>query len=814
MIQAVPLPLTRGVNLKDDPTELKEGQWQALTNVVPKPSGKYGRRPALLAVEDLAPSWWHWDARTLTGSLGTASAVAGYWKWAQYLRPVKFIFDPHYGYISMVAITTASIAVMDQTDNITWVQRTVPAGTFLLITLPGIMADDGSGNPMLWCAVLGTGSRAPSLFSLNDRTYAFGGSNAGRYVSFPGSGTTPVDFSYWAPDFGATNSGFMPEGACVVRDRVVYFIGSNVYWSDKNAPLTVGADALATRGINLGGEVQEPITAIAEISLSETGSPVQSACAVWTKNNMYLLLGEPGESDAGTAEEILGSLQINKLNVRAGCISQSSITRTAHGVYWVGADDVWFMPTGSTPVRIGTNLRPLLLAQPPGVQWKIYTAYANGSLRLGLFSEGTGPNIFSPCDTQYWLDLRSDPPSSPEQAAWFGPQRFANVDCPDSGYAGVYCVAANDVANGDNQLYALQSYLLSANGLGSDVYGMTICGLDSYADQDVTAPYYSYAPWDDAYAYNVGDIVVPQPQTGASFKAPIWICSVAGTSGGSEPNWATNAASLTDNTVTWVPRYWDGTNVLAARATNQALSAQGNPAIAMALTSREVTGDTAVEKLLDGAEFVFWSPQALQVTYNSNPDQDERSRQLYPTFIGTANTTGSWGGMRNWQRKLLTPSPTRRFAALSATWNMAQDAGYVITVDVNDTLVFDYGGLQYTATITAGYYETIIDLVSAVIEAMGTAASTTNLRSSYEADGGYGRQLLGIQTKNGASLTIYTTSRLAQLLGYNPSQNAGAGYVTSTGFVYSLTSPFKQLAPPVEIGSITLRLTQFGRRPV
>ena len=59
----------------------------------------------------------------------------------------------------------------------------------------------------------------------------------------------------------------------------------------------------------------------------------------------------------------------------------------------------------------------------------------------------------------------------------------------------------------------------------------------------------AYAAWTDANAYTVGDIV---RATALQASGLVFRCTTAGTSGGSEPAWATDIGStVTDNTVVW-----------------------------------------------------------------------------------------------------------------------------------------------------------------------------------------------------------------------------------------------------------------------
>ncbi|MHB1098585.1 MAG: hypothetical protein ACYCZR_03440 [Burkholderiales bacterium] len=832
------------MNTFDDSVAMPDGQWQRLRNSAPRKNGVLGQRPSLSFVREIEPSWWHWDARTLDGSAGVASAVAAYWTWAKALRPIRFLFDPNHGDITMLALTVEALEVESQTDVAVSSVQTVPEGTYLLITLPGVITTNSGTEPRLRVGVLGEAGRAPSLFVFNGVTYAFGGTNNGMNVA-PGQDPNipAINFAYRPNDFGSGNTDFRPQGACVVRDRVVYFSGPNLYFSDRNEPLTVGYtgtldaegniepstanpvtgtnfSARDTRGIFLGGEGLEDITAVAEVNTSADGSPIQSVVMAFTGTHAYMLLGEPLETtDTGRdGTGPLGSLQINRLNVQAGCVSQATITRTPYGTLWAGRDDVWFMPFGSLPIRVGTSIRPYLLDQPEGLRWKLHAEYDGGFYKLAMFAPGQGPTINDPCGMHLWLDLRNGGPQSDKQAQWFGPQLFVQTDSPtvsggSGGPAGTWCMARNTKAEGDGRLYALQRFFINSPDLGL-VNGLSLCSLDTYEGADTTSPQASVSePWQPAYGYGEGDWFVPSPKADAApYAAPIWVCTTTGTSGSTtEPDWlaATATGTITDGTVVWHLRYWDGSYPMSAYTPK--VHGQTNQ-IEWSLLSKEFTlGDTMTEKLLDGAEISYWAADRTQLTYNSHPEQDSRSRVLALASGQADNLLDTMRGNRVWQRKLLTPSPTSRFSALTATWECAQDAGIVITAGVNDTItlgVTEPGVASYLLTIPAGFYENIRAVGTAVQTALAAEIGGVNLLSSDPTT----RPLIGFQNDQGGTLTVTTDSRLAQLFGFSPNQGATVSAVYPES-VFGWESPAYATAPDMQISGINLRYRTFGRRP-
>lgn len=869
MITKLPLPLGGGVDLFSDPASIPDGNWQLLKNLSPRQNGVLGRRHSLSFVREVEPSWWHWDARTGEGFPDVAAAVPHYYRWAKYLRPLKFIFDPNFGNLTMVLLTTDTVRVLQVTSAVDGfptpqriaTERDVPAGTLLLVCLPGMMNEGSSATePVLRCAVLGEASRCPSLFVFNGRTYCVGGSDNGASVipagtttssrfglfddTFPGDPGLPVNFDYISNYFGSGNQEFAPYGAAVVRDRVVYFKGPNLYFSDRQDPLIIGFtgstdangvivpssqnppvgtnySAIETRGILVGGEELEDITAVAELSTTADGSPQQSIVMAWTNNHCYMLLGEPLETTEGGS--VIGTLQVNKLNIAAGCVSQNTVTRTPYGTFWVGMDDVWFMPFGSLPIRVGTKIRPYIQNQPGGLLWRLHAEYANGMYMVAMFAEGQGPSVFDPCGAHFWLNLKNGPPMDANSAQWFGPQLLVQTDAPSAqgdlgGSGGTYCLSRDQRANGDNRTYSLQPWMIQGNVQNEYAYGLSLCSFDQTEDKDTTAPQRPRTvAWQPGYEYYEGDEIVPPPSA-TSYNSLIYTCVVSGISGLTEPDWYTPAGDgeIVDNTITWECKYFD-------QATGSVVSAyfpnilQGGTNIGdlpgnfieWELLSKEYFFDGAEhEILLDGAEIVATLGQATRLTYNTHPQQDLRSRVWAPNF-NTIATTGTTQLERFWQAKLLTPDPTKRFNALSGVLSVTQDSGIVIVAGVSDSWDMVVGGTPYTITVPAGYYASLTDLNTA-LKASYLAATGGILTSSIGANGNNLAAVVSLEDA-ARTLSLVTTGQLAHYFGFIAEQSptsAGAGDPCS-----GRESPATRLVPDMLFAALKLRHSSFDRDP-
>lgn len=801
------LPLGfNGVDVHADPSAIPDGKWQRLRNLAPLKSGILGTRPSLTFSREVQPHWRLWNSRLYTGVLGEYSGVPGYWSWAQFLRPVKFMFDPNFGHITMIAVTSGSVPIYRADAPGVDVLETVAEGMMLLVTLPGFMVDS-AGTPVLRAAVLGEATRQPSLFSWFGTTYAFAGKNAGRKVVPVPDPTLPLTFSYAQVDFGAQNNQFHPDGAAVVRDRVLYYKGQYVWFSDKQAPeiISSSVDSYITRRLYIaGGDETEDITAVAEIGTTADGSPVQSVAMVWTRTAAYMLLGEPVETDiVGEAGDLYASLQGTRLNIQCGCVSQATIKRTPYGTFWVGPDDVWFMPFGSLPIRVGTAIRPLLEAQPRELQWKIHAEYADGFYRVSLFSDGQGPSAYSPCGMQMWLDLRKGAPRSDEEATWFGPHEFVNAGGADGEY-GVYCMAKDDRPGGDGRLYALQAYEIPDNVINSE--GMSLCTFDGSTGVDCTAPVVESQPWRASTAYAIGDVITARIQgDNGEWMLAEFTCDIAGTSGSVYPTFSPIVDLLgrvVDGSVIWLAKFFNASSGYVGPSVLAAISQTGASVLPSMLSKELFLGDPMTEKLLDGAELGYWVPQNAKIAYNSHAKQDSTSRILYPAHDQTANNTaGSWTGDRVWQTKLLTATPGNRFRGKSAVWELGQTAGIFLTEGVDDALLTYVNAVATTLTLPTRSF----DDIGALITALNLLLVPYN--SYFDAD----EHAAIVRLTVGVGFNIQLRDCfLTRLLGFDTTTTLVA---VDGSPLLGLYSPPSTLAPPLQFSGLNLRYKIFNRRP-
>jgi hypothetical protein len=822
VINRLPIPLTGGVNTFQDPTTIEDNQLQRALNFSARTSGRPGTRLALQSVREVIPDYRPWDSRRYNSFFAAADS---YYQWAANWRPMKFLFAPQSDELVWIAQAVGTRTITHTNADNTHNVITVNAGDAILQSSGGVQDTGSQGQ---YAQYLGSLTRCPSLFVFNGIVYAFGGTNGGhKIVRYPGASEV-LDWAYTPVSWNTPQApAFIPDGAAVIRDRVLYYKGPLTFWSDKGDPEQIFGNSMTDGYIPVASEELEDITAAAEISTSADGSPVQSVAAVWTRNHCYMLLGEPLQTgDDLTTQSIFGSLQINRLNVEAGCISQSTVTRTPYGTFWVGADDVWFMPFGSLPIRVGTNIRDRIRAIPPGLGWRICAEYSDGFYRIALMGEGNGPSAFSPLDEMWWLDLNQGPPQSAESAKWWGPHQFTNGDAPDvdtysTPLSGIWALARDQRAGSDGALYALQPYTMQGGNFAS-IYGMTLCSFSSYAGRDCGAPQKILRRWQPSTQYYEGDEITPPASTSAfDLRMPTWVCSIAGVSGLGEPNWiASNAQQIFEASgLQWRPIYFDGALPLNA---HRPPSDQLGTDIQWRMTSKEYTlGDPAVEKLLDGADLVYVGDGPSSVTYSTNPDQTSNTRTLPTSGTPLDQNTGTLASNQNRKyRRLLTAPATARFNAITATMDIQHLTGFTIIAGLNDTLYIRLragfaGALtQYTITITPGYYQNLYYLAQAVraslLAPQNAGQPAITLTHNAQATGLDALRFGWVGATLGDIVDIWKMSVLAAYFGFT-TEDLLQGWPAAT-FTYASDSPYFKAVYDLQVMDLQLRYAAFGRR--
>jgi len=805
MNKPVDVPMSGGVNLFVDPTKIRDDQIAYGKNLAPVEPGVIGTRPAMR------------QARSI-------------------LRlPAN---DPHIPLRAMPSPIGPEFALLR------WVESSGQ-------TLLNLIDESGSSAAL----VLATSDNPipVNMVQWDGDTYAFAGQNSGLRAAYAANS---AGYLLEAITFeGTGNAEFSPKGAAIVRDRFVYWGfedgagGRSVLFADRGYPLRIGNSAVASaRFLPVAGIAQSGITHCAELGTSAAGSPNQSTVAVWTTDNMWMLLGEPGETgDGATAEAIRGTLQQNLLTMNAGCVSGATVVATPYGTIWAGPDDVWFMPFGSLPVRIGTNIRPALLNTPPAVRWKWHAEYDGDTAqyRLAVFGPGSGPDESSSCDHHWILDLSAGPPQNADTARWFGPQAYVQPST-DGRYKGTHCLLAKTGDDGDREMYGMAWYQCDA-GASSEVSGIGLLTLGADASRDCAAPQQERVPFSQVAEYQLGDQLVPYDEDAGTSRPLVWVVTAVdglGPNGGgvtaaSTPQFNDGVAvTVVSGGVTWdCLRAPDGADFLP-------LSKQIGNEIIPEFITKEYLGDPKLDKLLDGAALGQWVSETGRISYRIIPDIDENARTLQKLgdvlgVTGFESTPlpnpGVTRGQRIWGSRLLTPTPGSRSVAKAVQFRFAHGTEFVVD-STNDAVVVSAAlGTKVTTAVTRGNY-THSQLMSAI---------TTALTSSFGVGWAFSTQTVGAESINHLRISsaaahqiwfadtsaldaataadIAKCARLFSMLGFDTnnatfSSGVGIGYLNlpagSPGVWVSARSSAETTRTfRMQISSLNLRVKTFNRGP-
>lgn len=296
----------------------------------------------------------------------------------------------------------------------------------------------------------------PLILSYNKKVYTFAGHNnvivqnpavfppelalpaavLGKYGAIiqevsPGGALQVVPFNFLASEGGAvTEPDAAPNVAAAYRNRILWAdFGPGqenmVVISDPYQPQVVGADFRSANGRHfLVGSIDgDRIVAMREVLLTSVGSAAEAAALVLRQYSAYLITGEPNLVADGSF--ILGDMDVNRINIDCGCSSADTLVNTPYGLLWAGWDDVWLFPQGQgIPLRVGSNIRPILAATPPELRYLWHASYFDGFYRLHLLSPGQNEGDASVPGEEWRLDLRRGPPASHEQARWYGPMVY------------------------------------------------------------------------------------------------------------------------------------------------------------------------------------------------------------------------------------------------------------------------------------------------------------------------------------------------------------------------------------------------------
>lgn len=520
-----------GVNIDKDPHLIKSNEWQSLQNLWPYKSKLLGSRPSLLFEQDVLPvDAKYWNSRLFHNSYAeTPVSVPYYYNWFRYLTPLKSIFLGELSKIALICVcnNTPGVTIREQFEGEAAVEVQLIAGDVVLLMMPNDLQPGAvvGDKPILSGVRLGkTSNLTPSMVEINGEIIAV---NVGcDYVvrvakssslAIPSATTwSNIDYRFTKLNFGDTNTNFKPNGVVTYKNRFVYFKGNKLWFSDPFQPEVIYDDVVATAylAVFFDTNLTEDITALAEIYTSSLDEAGTSVLAIWTAHSMLMMKGEPATTIASTPEELFAPVNVTKLPITAGCISQASVVKTKHGIIWCGASTVWFMARGNLPVEVGQKIGPRIQDQSLDSAGRIFATYDDEVYKLVINTAGVGYNPFDALNEMWCLSFIGDLPTK-ENAAWFGPQVFTNRDNPvvgtsaAGGPSGLYC-CAKLTNNNDDKTWYIQPYSCATGDttVGADTYAtrLGLSSISQYYGVDITAPYRPANVFVEDNYYYPGDI--------------------------------------------------------------------------------------------------------------------------------------------------------------------------------------------------------------------------------------------------------------------------------------------------------------------
>lgn len=537
-VKLQPLTFEGGVNLKADPHLLKPNEWLKLQNMWPYKDKFIGSRPSLLHEQEILPvDNSYWNSYLFNNNPPPTidpypTNIRYYAQWFRHLTPLKTIFLGDLNRIALICVCNfgGKVRLYEKFEDVEATTVILEAGEVILLMLPNDIktnpVDAGDDIfPTLSGVRLGrTTNITPTLIEFNGVILA---ANKGcEYVvkvvksstlAIPSETTWPgIDYRFTKVNFGPSNLAFRVDGAIVYKNRFVYWRDNKLWFSDPFQPEVIydNATVSAYLGVFFNTGITEDITALGVVYMSDKEQIAESKLAIWTQHGMLTLSGEPAITIASTAEEAFTDCRIADLNIPAGCISGASVVKTKYGLIWCGAESVWFMQGDATPMEVGYKISPRIAAQSFESAGRIFATFDDLCYRLVINAPGVGFNPYEALNEMWCLSFMGDIPNK-ENAAWFGPQVFTNIDNPENetlvagGSSGVYCCAKLTNINDDKTWYIQPfTYSLGESLFGEDING-TRLGLASISVNlgvDLTAPFQPVAPIVAGYDYAVGSI--------------------------------------------------------------------------------------------------------------------------------------------------------------------------------------------------------------------------------------------------------------------------------------------------------------------
>lgn len=798
---------TMGVNLQKDPTSIRDDECVRALNLFPsQPGGPLELRPALSAVRELfwnnpaAPPardsqhWWH-------ERLGGGFVI--------YSKDVKDAREAIKFFNADLTSTGAAFNVFPVAEAVT----------------------------------------PPCMVRVNQQVFVMNG--AGMWV---------VDETQLVPGLGsggdvplvrASTAGITPAFATNVRSRMWYANlgagkGNRIIVSDRFLPEQLPTEALFS--FEVGNADEGPITAIVEAAVTDGGSAETNVVLVWKRNNLYVIAGEPAQStDTGsTPDWRLGTLRIVRPQTQAGCVSNRTVAVTPGGVFWLGPDDVWFMPFGGSAVAVGTKIRPAISQVDASREQWMYGLYVDGVYRVSADAAGQATmnsfipdHIAAPAE-EWWLDCRTPEsdddrgyPTNAGEARWWGPQKYEGISPPSGVGIPEAAIPVYHRAVMQEDGTVLQESTSSSDWeTQSGAYFVELVTLLQVAKgpaYDAVLPVRFSQPWKPAYAYEVGDEVVPTvADLGTHLQTDgdavidyfrVWVVTAVavpgGVSGGTHPFGAgVPGPTVLDGDISWYVR-----NSAIGTHRGSSYAPLGLcPAIEPELITKEYDfGDDVVNKLVQGIEVVHANEALITVGVNSIIDS-----QLFSQVMTLPETTvvpvvsGGGGiiplqGQRRFQLDYLPldNGGVRRLVGRTAQFRLQWYEAGVVIDDTNDRFELIVNGNTYLIVVTKGSYNSMDAVIFAIRSAIIALVANTDISLQefgfvkFENNSGF------VMTLPPAVSDVH--AKLLDRLGFDPTRTH-ISFAAATSWLIGKYAVRQAALPIVSLKSLNVRIRPFTRR--
>jgi hypothetical protein len=492
-----------GVNLNKDPRTIVPGQLALSKNAFPVIPGILGKRNGFRAFQ------------VAMRSNGSRIAFINSWALAPASTGFLYVADVHMGASS--AANRMRFLVATDFNNVA-----IPLSTETFVNLNGLQTD-----------------YEPTKFvNYRGQIIAIVPGIEGYYTLLqkPDSTWVWVKNSFKFNPASVTvqhsqNIPVTPYTGCQYKQRMVYGNfgpgrGNWIIFADRAtatimSPLEgyalsglVGTDVLSlnSRHIEVGAIDGEDINVMQEITLGAVGSAVESVLMLLTNRTCMLISGEILQTiDTGATDPngLYGTYKEHRVNYEAGCVATDTLVKTPYGWIWAGPDDVWIL-RGNYPERIGTNIRPALLACPAAHRKHWSAAYADGKYVLQLVTQSTVTSDFYTNITtylhEYWyLDMEDGAPESAQSAQWYGPM----VNALDTNVNVVYSkLLSTKDRDGTERILVPGQIIDTAPLAHRNVVLYDVLG--NASKDDLLSGTVTASEWQPSTAYRPGDIIRPR----------------------------------------------------------------------------------------------------------------------------------------------------------------------------------------------------------------------------------------------------------------------------------------------------------------